>query len=331
MNELSSAAAEAAGKQAELLLEQVSKVVLGQTEVLEQMLVTLFAGGHALLEGVPGTAKTLAVRSLCGCLDASFSRVQFTPDLMPTDVTGVSVLNELERSFEFRPGPLFADVVLADEINRAPAKTQSALLEALQERQVTVDGTSYSLSDAFTVFATQNPIEYEGTYPLPEAALDRFAMRITVDYPSEETEVAILDRCADGFEASEPATFGVEPVLDVAELVGLRRMVRQVHVATDVRSYVVALVRSTRNDSNLMLGASPRAAVTLFRCSQALALIRGRDYVVPDDVKELAAPVLEHRVILSADAQVEGVRPGDRIESALASVPAPDAARLERA
>ena len=330
MTELTTEAAEAAGEKADRLLEQASKVVLGQDEVLTQMLVTLFAGGHALLEGVPGTAKTLAVQSLCRCLVASYSRVQFTPDLMPTDVTGVNILNELERTFQFHRGPLFADVVLADEINRAPAKTQSALLEALQERQITVDGESYPLSDVFTVFATQNPIEYEGTYPLPEAALDRFTLKITIDYPSEETEVGILDRYAGGFEAAEPSSFGVEPVLDTTELKEIRSLVRLVHVEAELRRYVVALVRATRSDSSLLLGASPRAAVALFRSSQALALIRGRDYVVPDDVKELANPVLHHRVILSADAQVEGVSRDDRIDGALAAVPAPDAARFER-
>jgi MoxR-like ATPase len=321
--ELSPETAERTGARVRELMEQVNRVVLGQEEVVTQMLVTLFAGGHALLEGVPGTAKTLAIQCVARALDARFSRVQFTPDLMPTDVTGVNVFDERSRDFVFRPGPIFADIVLADEINRAPAKTQSALLEALQERQVTVDGKSHPLSRVFTVFASQNPIEYEGTYPLPEAALDRFALKIQIGYPSEAMEVGILDRYAGGFDAAEPESFGIVPVLGEDELYRLRLLVRAVRVEPEVRRYVVALVRRTREDPSLLLGASPRAAVALFRTAQAHALISGRDYVVPDDVKDLAVPALRHRVILSPEAQVEGVKSDHRVESAIATVPAP--------
>ena len=315
--------AEEAGGQAERILGQVGRIVLGQDDVLSQMLITLLCGGHALLEGVPGTAKTLAIRVLSLCLDVTFSRIQFTPDLMPTDVTGVNMLNELERAFEFHPGPVFADVLLADEINRAPAKTQSSLLEALQERQVTVDGTSHPLSPVFTVFATQNPIEYEGTYPLPEAQLDRFTMKIQIGYPDEDAEVAILDRYVEGFDASEPSTFAVEPLLTFDDLRRLRSWVRLVRVEPELRRYIVALVSRTRRDSNLLLGASPRAGVALFRAAQASSLIQGRDYVVPDDVKRLAVAVLRHRVQLTPDAQVDGMTTDSRVEAAVNSVPAP--------
>ncbi len=321
--ELTPETAERTGERVRALVDQINGVVLGQDEVVTQMLVTLFAGGHALLEGVPGTAKTLAIQCIACSLDASFSRVQFTPDLMPTDVTGVNIFNEGTRGFDFHPGPVFADIVLADEINRAPAKTQASLLEALQERQVTVDGTSHPLSRVFTVFASQNPIEYEGTYPLPEAALDRFALKIVIGYPDEDAEVGILDRYSDGFDAAETESFGVTPIMGEAELFELRRLVRAVRVEPEIRQYVVALVRRTREDPSLLLGASPRAAVALFRTSQAHALLMGRDYVVPDDVKELAIPVLRHRVILSPEAEVEGMRTDARVESAIASVPAP--------
>lgn len=320
---LSPESAQQAGEKLRRLEEQISSVVLGQSEAVEQMLVSLLAGGHALIEGVPGTAKTLAIRTLTRCVDAKYSRIQFTPDLMPTDVTGVNVLNEVKREFEFRPGPIFADILLADEINRAPAKTQSSLLEAMAESQVTVDGTTHPLSKLFTVFATQNPVEYEGTYPLPEAQLDRFLLKISVDYPSEETEVGILDRYAEGFDSAEPESFGVEAQLSSQDLIDMRQMTRHVRVEPELRSYITALVRRTRQDANLFLGASPRAVVALFRASQAKALLEGRDYVTPDDVKELAIAILRHRVILAPEAQVDGISADSRIEGAIAAVPAP--------
>jgi MoxR-like ATPase len=316
-------AAERAGAAARTVLDEVGKVVIGQAEVLEQMLVTVIARGHALLEGVPGTAKTLAISALGRTIDASFSRIQFTPDLMPTDITGVNILDELEKKFAFHPGPIFADLVLADEINRAPAKTQAALLEAMQERQVTVDGVSRPLPPPFTVFASQNPVEFEGTYPLPEAQLDRFLLKIAVRYPEEAAEVAILDRCAEGFEPSDPATYGIRQVLGRADVEGLRRAARQVRVDPALRAYMVKIVRRSRAEPTLSLGASPRAAVALFRAGQAYALLQGRDYVVPDDVKALAPAVLRHRVTLTADAEVEGATADARVEAILRAVDAP--------
>jgi MoxR-like ATPase len=321
--DLTAAEAEKHGAAAKAVLAEVEKVILGQREVLEQMLVTLLGGGHALIEGVPGTAKTLAILAMSRTLGATFRRIQFTPDLMPTDITGVNVLDEVARRFEFHPGPVFADVVLADEINRAPAKTQAALLEAMQERQVTVDGVSHPLSTEFAVFASQNPIEYEGTYPLPEAQLDRFLLKIAVRYPGEATEIGILDRYAGGFDAADPATYGLSVVLDRAGLRELRAAVRRVRVEPAIRAYVVALVRRTRHEPSLSLGASPRAAVALFRASQARALALGRDYVVPDDVKALAAAALRHRVVLSAEAEVEGATADARVDAVLRAVEAP--------
>jgi MoxR-like ATPase len=315
-----------AAQTATRVLDELGGVVLGQPDVLRQMMVTLLAGGHALIEGVPGTAKTLAVRALALALDVKFGRVQFTPDLMPTDLTGVNMLDELRREFVFHAGPVFADLLLADEINRAPAKTQAALLEAMQERQVTVDGESRLLPTVFTVFATQNPVEHEGTYPLPEAQLDRFLLKIVMDYPSEAAERGILDRYAGGFAADDIATYGIRPLVSAAGVESLRAATRSVHVEPAVRDYVVAIIRATRLDASFTLPASPRAGVALFSAARAHALLEGRDFVVPDDVKELAVPVLRHRVRLTAEAEVEGQSTDTRLALLLESVPAP---RLE--
>jgi MoxR-like ATPase len=288
------------------VLRQVGNVVLGQDDVLRQILVTLLAGGHALLEGVPGTAKTLAVRAIAMALELRFGRVQFTPDLMPTDLVGVNILDTTRQEFVYHPGPVFTDLLLADEINRAPAKTQAALLEAMQERQVTVDGESRPLSRHFTVLATQNPLEYEGTYPLPEAQLDRFLLEIQVGYPDEKAERAVLDRYADGFHADRTESFGITPVLDSEGLSALRARVEAVHVEPSVRDYITRIIRSTREEPGLAVGASPRAGVALFLASRASALLEGRDFVTPDDVKGLVRAVLRHRVILTPEAEVEG-------------------------
>ncbi|MBV9773746.1 MAG: MoxR family ATPase [Gemmatimonadetes bacterium] len=305
------------------VLDQLRGVVLGQDDTLRQMLVALLAGGHVLLEGVPGTAKTLAIRSLSMALDLRFGRVQFTPDLMPTDLTGVNVLDELRREFVYHPGPIFTDLLLADEINRAPAKTQAALLEAMQERQVTSDGVTRPLPAAFTVFASQNPVEYEGTYPLPEAQLDRFLLKITIGYPGAEAERAILDRYAEGFSADRADSYGIRPVLTGAELLALRSTVAATHVEPSVRDYITRIVRATREEPSFALGASPRAGVALFLASRAEALLAGRDFVTPDDVKSLALPVLRHRVTLTPEAEVEGQAVDERLGALLQTLQAP--------
>ena len=303
--------------------ETVAARVLGQEEVIDQILAAFIARGHVLLEGVPGTAKTLLIRVLAGALDVRFGRVQFTPDLMPSDVAGVSVYQESSRAFEFRPGPIFTDLLLADEINRAPAKTQSALLEAMQERQVTVDGVTHSLGDLFSVFATQNPVEYEGTYPLPEAQLDRFLVNVRIDYPRRSAELEMLAHYSEGFDAERASTFMPTPVVTREEVACLRTMADSVNVTVEVREYITDIVRATREDTSLTLGASPRAAVALFRVARAAALVAGRDFATPDDVKLHALPALRHRVLLAPELQVEGRSTDDVITAVLARVPAP--------
>lgn len=301
----------------------VAARVLGQEDVIDEVLVAFLARGHALLEGAPGTAKTMLVRVLAGALNARFGRVQFTPDLMPSDITGVTILRDATRNFEFHPGPIFTDLLLADEINRAPAKTQAALLEAMQERQVTVDGAARPLGDLFTVFATQNPVEYEGTYPLPEAQLDRFLLKIRVPYPEREAEVAILDSYAAGFDAENPASIVPPPVLNAELCRALRAAVDQVNVAPEVREYITSIVRATRGDPSLTLGGSPRASVALFRAARGAALLAGRDFVTPDDVKDYAFAVLRHRIILAPELEVEGRSTDDVLQGILTRVPVP--------
>jgi MoxR-like ATPase len=288
------------------ILSALRRVVLGQEAATRDCVLALVAGGHVLLEGVPGTAKTLLVRTLARVLDVSYARVQFTPDLMPSDVTGISVLTS-NNEFMFRPGPLFHDLILADEINRAPAKTQAALLEAMQERTVTVDGVSHELSKTFTVFATQNPIEFEGTYPLPEAELDRFLFKVLIGFPESDVERGILQRYIEGFEADQPETYGVSPVANGAGLEALRAAARAVRVEPAITAYITAIVRSTRDAASLTMGASPRAGIALLKTSRALALLEGRDYVIPDDVKSLAPAALRHRIAVAPELELEGV------------------------
>ncbi len=299
----------------------VATHVVGQDAVIDEALAAFLARGHALLEGVPGTAKTLLVRRLAGALGARFGRIQFTPDLMPSDITGVSVLRETTREFEFHAGPIFTDLLLADEINRAPAKTQSALLEGMQERQVTVDSTARPLGDLFTVFATQNPVEYEGTYPLPEAQLDRFLLKIKVPYPSREAELEMLARYANGIDLEQGGD--VTPVLDAAGCRALRASVDAVKVAPEIREYIASIVRATREDAGLTLGGSPRASVALLRIARAAAVLEGRDFATPDDVKGFALSVLRHRVMVAPELEVEGRGADDVLDTVLTRVPAP--------
>jgi MoxR-like ATPase len=298
--------AQAAAEQAAAVSAQLRSVVLGQDAAIRESMIALIARGHVLLEGVPGTAKTLLVRTLSLALGLEFRRIQFTPDLMPSDITGISLLTG-QNQFTFRPGPIFGDLILGDEINRAPAKTQAALLEAMQERSVTVDGVSHPLSGSFTVFATQNPIEFEGTYPLPEAELDRFFVKVILDYPAEESERGILARVLDGFEADSTASYGVTRVMDAAGLAELRALARRVRAEPPIVAYVTAVVRATRGAPALTLGASPRASVALLKAAQAAALLDGRAFVIPDDVKALAPAVLRHRIVVAPELELEGV------------------------
>jgi MoxR-like ATPase len=295
----------------------VATRIVGQDAAIEDVLATFLARGHALIEGVPGTAKTLLVRAIANALAVRFSRIQFTPDLMPADVTGVSLYRDPVRGFEFQPGPVFTDLLLADEINRAPAKTQAALLEAMGERQVTADGTSRPLDALFTVMATQNPVEHEGTFPLPEAQLDRFLMKVIVGYPSAEAEAKMLEIHESGFDPEKGGGMViVESVLTADQARQCRQLVDQVRVAPEVREYISSITRATRDDPSFVLGASPRASVALMRASRASAVMDGRDFVTPDDVKARALAVLRHRVILAPELGVEG-RTTDEVLSAL--------------
>jgi MoxR-like ATPase len=315
-------AAERAAEDARAIVEQLGHVVLGQDAAVRDSVAALIARGHVLLEGVPGTAKTLLVRALSQVLSLEFRRIQFTPDLMPSDITGVNLLAG-PGTFTFRAGPIFGDLVLGDEINRAPAKTQAALLEAMQERRVTVDGVSHALPESFTVFATQNPIEFEGTYPLPEAELDRFLVKVIVGYPEEPVEQGILRRVLEGFEADIPASYGVRAVADAGGLGRLREACRRVRVEPSLVAYVAAIVRATRTAPVLTLGASPRGSVALLKMAQASALLEGRAYVIPDDVKALAPAVLRHRVTVAPELELEGVAPDTALRGIIEKIEAP--------
>jgi MoxR-like ATPase len=297
--------------------------VVGQDAAIDDALVAFLARGHLLIEGVPGTAKTLLVRTLSSALGLRFTRIQFTPDLMPSDVTGVSMQRDPSRGFEFQPGPVFTQILLGDEINRAPAKTQSALLEAMGERQVTVDGTSRALDPLFTVFATQNPVEHEGTYPLPEAQLDRFLLKTIVTYPSREAELEMLAHHEAGFDPERVADAMVPPVFDAAGAAELRALVDGVRVAPEVREYIAAITRGTRDESAVSLGASPRASVALMRAARAAAVLEGRAFVTPDDVKDRVPAALRHRVTLSPELEVEGRSVDDVLATILLRIEAP--------
>jgi MoxR-like ATPase len=303
------------------VLDEVERAVVGKREPLELVLLGLLADGHVLLEDYPGLAKTLAARSFAQVTSIGFSRIQFTPDLMPSDVTGSSIWNQREGDFEFRPGPIFTNLLLADEINRAPPKTQAALLEAMQERQVTIEGSTHVLARPFLVLATQNPIEYEGTYPLPEAQLDRFMLRVGFGYPDADDEWEVLsrrlERAVDEVE--------LEPVIDSQTLLELQRSIEQVHVSPSVGHYIVALVASTRSSGSTAVGASPRGSLALLKLSRCRAALRGRDFVTPDDVKAVAVPALGHRLMLRPELWVQRLSADDVVRDLLETVPTPRA------
>ena len=302
---------------------EVAKAVVGQDAAITGLVIALLCRGHVLLEGVPGTAKTLMVRALAASLALDHKRVQFTPDLMPGDVTGSLIYDNRTAAFSFRPGPVFTNLLLADEINRTPPKTQAALLEVMEEGQVSVEGTPRPLPRPFLVAATQNPIEYEGTYPLPEAQLDRFLLKVTVPLPERDAEYGVLARHMAGFDPRDLAAAGVRPVATAEDLGRAEEAIARVGVAPEVAAYVVDLARATRNSPSAQLGVSPRGAIALLRTARAWAWLSGRDYVTPDDVKALARPALRHRIALRPEAELEGITPDAIIDSVLGSVPVP--------
>ncbi|MCI0518663.1 MAG: MoxR family ATPase [Chloroflexi bacterium] len=303
---------------AERVSANIEKVIVGKHATVEQAVIALLCQGHLLIEDVPGVGKTVLARSLARSLGCSFSRIQFTPDMLPSDVTGVSIYNQVSREFEFRPGPVMAQVVLGDEINRATPKTQAALLEAMEERQVTVDGITHALPRPFMVLATQNPIEYEGTFPLPEAQLDRFLIRIRLGYPVLEDEIQVLER-----QQFRHPIEALEQIVTVEEVQEMQEAIKSVYAAPLVKRYIVTLSRMTREHPEVYLGVSPRASLALYRASQALAAICGRDFILPDDVKSLAGPTFAHRVILAPAARLRDVNADQIVEEVLSKVPAP--------
>lgn len=305
----------------QLLKDRISQIVVGQESAVDLVLTCILADGHVLIEGVPGVAKTLLARLVSRLVDLRFSRVQFTPDLMPSDVLGTTVFNVKTSEFDFHKGPVFADMVLVDEINRAPAKTQAALFEVMEERQVTIDGVTRRMDDVYTIIATQNPVEQEGTYKLPEAQLDRFLMKIDMGYPSEEDETAILER--HHANASLVRLDGIEPVISRSELLQFRAMVGNVVVDKSLLQYIVQIVRQTRTSRAVFLGASPRASVSMLRASKAYALLQGRDFVTPEDIKTVAPPILSHRLLLTAEAEMDGYSPVKVVQRLMDKVEVP--------
>lgn len=300
------------------VINNVEKVIVGKAEFVAFSLIAVICNGHVLIEDVPGVGKTVLTKAIAKSIGCSFKRIQFTPDLLPSDVTGVSIYNQKTGNFEFRAGPILSQIVLADEINRATPKTQSALLEAMEEAQITVDGVTYSLPNPFMVMATQNPIEYEGTFPLPEAQLDRFMINITLGYPKTQDEMNILDT----HQFHHPLD-DIDQIMRAEELIQIQQQVRSVHVDPSIREYIVSLAGATRNHGNIYLGASPRGSLSLFRASQALAAIRGRGYVIPDDVKLLAKTTLAHRLIITPAARVRGITSTAILDEILQTVPVP--------
>ena len=301
------------------IIENISKVMVGKNDALELILVALLADGHVILEDVPGVGKTLVTKSLAKSIKGSFKRIQFTPDLLPADITGFNVYDQKSGQFKFQSGPVLTNILLADEINRAIPRTQSSLLESMEERQVTIDGKTYPLPKPFLVLATQNPIELEGTFPLPEAQLDRFLLKISLGYPNKEEEMAMLER----FQEHDPL-ITLEPVADPEQLTNMQRLRKAVKVSAPVREYITDIVAATRENENLRFGSSPRGSLGLMRAAQGLAALRGRAYVLPDDVKELLLPVLGHRIILNEEAKLSGEGPERILEEIISRIPVPD-------
>jgi len=304
------------------LSDTMNNCLIGQQGVVNEVLTSMLAGGHVLIEGVPGLGKTLLVRILAETFGGTFKRIQFTPDLMPSDITGHALFDMKEGKFRVRQGPVFTNLLLADEINRAPAKTQAALLEVMQERHVTIEGRSHAVPSPFMVLATQNPLEQEGTYPLPEAQLDRFLMKVLIDYPSEQDEVALTKVVTDNIK-DEPANMNVEALLDADRFHQLRQTINALTVDDKVVDYAVRLVRATRDSNVIHQGAGPRASIALIRCARVAAAFEGRDFVLPDDIKTVASPILRHRIVLSADAEIDGLVPDDALRTLLNKVEAP--------
>lgn len=302
----------------EKIIKNIEKVIIGKRDTIEKVVINLLGKGHLLIEDVPGTGKTMLARSLATSIGGSFNRIQFTPDMLPSDVTGVSIFNQASREFEFRAGPIMAQIVLADEINRATPKTQAALLEAMSEQQITVDGTTHKLPDPFMVLATQNPIEYEGTFPLPEAQLDRFFMRARLGYPDFNAEMSVLDS-----QQYKHPLEDLKIVVEVEEVLQMQALVREIHVAESMRGYIVKITRQTRIHADAYLGASTRGSLALFRASQAKAAMEGRDYVLPDDIKALAKSCLAHRVILVPASRLRDVTTDALLDEIIASIPVP--------
>ncbi|WP_460234985.1 AAA family ATPase [Aurantivibrio plasticivorans] len=303
--------------------DRVNRIVIGQEEVVDQVLVSLIANGHVLLEGIPGLGKTLLVRALASCFGGQFKRIQFTPDLMPADITGHAMVNMADGNFRVRKGPVFTNLLLADEINRSPAKTQAALLEVMQEKQVTIEGESHALDLPFMVFATQNPIEQEGTYPLPEAELDRFLLKVTMDYPDYDSEIALTRAVAKEATGDLMESQSNEPIVQPSDILKLQELATKITVDEHVMDYAVRMVRATRESTAIVKGAGPRASIALIKSARANALLRGDSFVLPDDVKAMAHPVMRHRIILSANTEIDGQTSDTVLDQLLDTVEAP--------